>query len=520
MEYKVLYRKYRPTNFDQLVGQENIVKILRNSVINNKIAHAYIFTGPRGTGKTSTAKIFAKVINCENPENGIPCEVCTNCKEFLTSPDIIEIDAASNSGVDNIRGMIENVGIAPSLGKYKIYIIDEVHMLSKEAWNAFLKTLEEPPANVIFILATTEIQDVPMTILSRCQRFDFQRIDRNLIFKNLARICDLESIKYTEDALKEVAFLSDGCMRDALSILDQLSKVSDEINIGVLKDNYGLITNDEIEALYTYILKNDLSSMMTSIESMKESGLDIKVLINKMLDVFLEKAITLKQKNVSTAAFKQLKKLIESLNGLIPKLNYSANGYLLLELELLSYINDEDNKIISREIINLDTKFDVNSMINKENNKQIYNICDEFINIRINNTFVAANKDSKVKANDKWNEFKNVVKNENLTEFFSIIKSSALQVASDAYIIFVTSSISIKTVANSKLFELETKFNTSTKSNYKLIFISKGDWDEFMKNFDKSKKYTMQEEKEYINEDKGTIKTAENLFGNDNMIIE
>ncbi len=520
MEYKVLYRKYRPKNFDELVGQENIVKILRNSIVNGKIAHAYIFTGPRGTGKTSTAKIFAKAINCESSENGIPCESCINCKEFLTSPDIIEIDAASNSGVDNIRGMIENVGIAPSIGKYKTYIIDEVHMLSKEAWNAFLKTLEEPPANVIFILATTEIQDVPMTILSRCQRFDFQRIDRDLILKNLSRICDVEGIKYQEDALKEVAFLSDGCMRDALSILDQLSKVSDEINIDVLKSNYGLITNDEIDAIYSNILKNDLTALMNGIEAMKESGLDIKVLINKMLDVFLEKAINLKQKNASTTAFKQVKKLIESLNGLIPKLNYSTNGYLLLELELLSYINDDDNKIISREIMNLDTKFDVNSMISNDKGNQIYNICDDFVNIRINNTFVNANKEHKIEASNKWNDFKEIVTKENLTEFFSIIKSSTLQVASDTHIIFVTSSISIKTVGNSKLYELETKFNSVVKSNYKLIFISKSDWDEFMKLYDKNKKYDLIDESEYVNENKGTVKAAENIFGNDKMTIE
>ena len=520
MEYKVLYRKYRPKNFDELIGQDNIVKILRNSIVHNKIAHAYIFTGPRGTGKTSTAKIFAKAINCENSENGIPCEKCTNCMEFLTSPDIIEIDAASNSGVLNIRNMIESVSIAPSIGKYKVYIIDEVHMLTKEAWNAFLKTLEEPPENVIFILATTEIQMVPMTILSRCQRFDFQRIDRSLIQKNLSRICDLEEIKYDEEALKEVAFLSDGCMRDALSILDQLSKVSDEITVEVLKNNYGLITNEEIETIYTHVIKNDLTALMEDIENMKESGLDVGILINKMLDILLEKAINLKQKNASAAAFKQVKKLIEALNGIIPKLNYSSNGYLLLELELLGFINDEDNKIISREIINLDTKFDVNSMLNKEENQQIYNICDDFINIRINNTFVGANKEAKVSATELWNNFKEHAKKENLTEFFSIMKSSTLQVASNDYIIFVTSSASIKTVANSKLYELETKFNSFAKTSYKMIFISKSDWDEFMKTYDKTKKYIMEDESSFIIDNKGSIKSAEELFGNDKMIIE
>ena len=172
MDYKVLYRKYRPADFNHLVGQDSIKKILVNSIINDKIAHAYIFTGPRGTGKTSTAKIFARALNCLNPQNGISCGVCENCKNFNQSPDIIELDAASNNSVDDIRNIVDSVNIAPTNSKYKIYIIDEVHMLSTSAWNAFLKTLEEPPHNVIFILATTEIQKVPITVLSRCQRFD------------------------------------------------------------------------------------------------------------------------------------------------------------------------------------------------------------------------------------------------------------------------------------------------------------------------------------------------------------
>ena len=200
MDYKVLYRKYRPKDFSEIVGQDHIKRILRNSIVNNKIAHAYMFTGPRGTGKTSSAKIFAKTLNCLDPKDGISCGECECCKNFFNSPDIIEMDAASNNSVENIRELIENVNVASTSGKYKIYIIDEVHMLTNQAWNAFLKTLEEPPSNVIFILATTDIQKVPITVLSRCQRYDFQRIDRELIFNNLKRICDLEGIKYEDNA--------------------------------------------------------------------------------------------------------------------------------------------------------------------------------------------------------------------------------------------------------------------------------------------------------------------------------
>ena len=192
MDYKVFYRKYRPKNFNELIGQENIKEVLSNSIKLNKIAHAYIFTGPRGTGKTSTAKIFAKTLNCLHNENGISCDNCDRCKEYNESADIIEIDAASNNGVEEIRMLRDSVKIAPYNSKYKVYIIDEVHMLSNSAWNAFLKTLEEPPSHVIFILATTEINKIPDTVMSRCQRFDFSKIPNDLMQNHLKTIAEKE----------------------------------------------------------------------------------------------------------------------------------------------------------------------------------------------------------------------------------------------------------------------------------------------------------------------------------------
>src|SRR5574344_1876839 len=210
MPYKVLYRKYRPQDFNDLYGQESIKKILMDSIINNKIAHAYIFCGPRGTGKTSTAKLFAKTINCENPNNGIPCGKCNACLNYEDSPDIIEIDAASNNGVDEIRELRDNIKILPTFSKYKIYIIDEVHMLSQSAWNAFLKTLEEPPKHVIFILATTEIQKIPITVLSRCQRYTFKKITKDVIKQRLLTISKEEQIEISDEASDYIAELADG----------------------------------------------------------------------------------------------------------------------------------------------------------------------------------------------------------------------------------------------------------------------------------------------------------------------
>ena len=525
MDYKVLYRKYRPTTFDDLVGQDHIKNILKNSIINNKIAHAYIFTGPRGTGKTSTAKIFARTLNCLNPKSGLPCGECDNCLNFNTSPDVIEMDAASNNSVDDIREIVENIGIAPTSSRYKVYIIDEVHMLSNQAWNAFLKTLEEPPSNVVFILATTDIQKVPITVLSRCQRFDFQRIDRNLIFENLKQICNKEELKYEENALMEIAYLSDGCMRDALSILDQLSKASDEINLELLKSNFGTVSNEDIDMLYSFIIKNDIDGLVMLLRNIKETGIDIKILIDKILDNFIEKAINMKKKNLSSQAFKQIKQIIEQLNNLYAKLQYNSNGYLLLELELISFINDENNQlsnrdinqIISREIIQNDTKIDVNKMLSTNETNQKYLISEDFINVRVNNTFVNCSKEYKSNFASNYQVFIDSLKKENVVDLLNVCNKSIPQVVSDQYALFVSNSESIKILGNAKLFELESKYNSNFSTNYKFIFLSKNDWQEFMKNYDKNKKYDIISEEEYINNEDSSVKLAEDLFGKVNI---
>lgn len=528
MDYKVLYRKYRPKDFSEIVGQEHIKSILRNSIINDKIAHAYIFTGPRGTGKTSSAKIFAKTLNCLEHNDGLSCGECINCINFNTSPDIVEMDAASNNSVDDIRELIENVSVAPTNSKYKIYIIDEVHMLSTQAWNAFLKTLEEPPSNVIFILATTDIQKVPITVLSRCQRYDFQRIDKELIFNNLKRICDLECITYEDGALREISYLSDGCMRDALSILDQLSKVSDEVNMDTVRLNYGTVTEEEIDNLYSSIVHNDIDSLVTNIQLIKSTGIDIKVLIDKLLDNFINKAVQIKKKNVSNNVFKQLKRIIDSLNNLLSKLNNNSNGYLLLEMDLISFISDDENQItnrevnqiISREIIKVDTKIDVNDYIDENNGTQNYKICDEFINIRINNTLVNANKEFKNTFNKLWESFKEYVVSESLNEFRSLFVGTIPQIVSDKYVVFVSSSNNNKIIGNSKLYNFEILFNSKYNKDYKFIFISNKDWKDFMSTYDKNVKYEYKDESDYILDNNDTLSLAKDVFGNDKIEIE
>ena len=223
MSYLALYRKYRPADFNSVYGQEEVVTVIKNAIFSNKISHAYLFCGPRGTGKTTIAKIIARMINCHNLSDiGVPCGECQSCLNFNNSSDVVEIDAASNNGVDEIRELRDKVNLVPTYGKYKIYIIDEVHMLTTQAFNALLKTLEEPPAHVIFILATTEPHKIPLTIASRCQKFRFSKINDSLIADRLKEIAGYENIEIDNDALFEIARLADGGMRDAINILDQL----------------------------------------------------------------------------------------------------------------------------------------------------------------------------------------------------------------------------------------------------------------------------------------------------------
>ena len=277
--YTALYRKFRPDCFEDVKGQEHIVTTLRNQIRAERIGHAYLFCGTRGTGKTTVAKIFAKAVNCEHPQDGSPCGECASCRAITAgaSMNVIEIDAASNNGVDNIREIVEEVAYSPAEGKYKVYIIDEVHMLSIGAFNALLKTLEEPPSYVIFILATTEVHKIPITILSRCQRYDFRRITIDTITARLRELMETEQIQVEEKALRYVAKTADGSMRDALSLLDQCIAFhfGQELTYDKVLDVLGAVDTEVFGRLFRYVLARDVSGCIGLLEEIVMQGREL-----------------------------------------------------------------------------------------------------------------------------------------------------------------------------------------------------------------------------------------------------
>lgn len=352
MAYQALYRKWRPRTFDSVVGQEDITNTLKNAIKRGTISHAFLFAGPRGTGKTSCAKIFAKALNCTNLQDGEPCNQCANClaADKGAMSDIMEIDAASNNGVDEIREIRDKVKYAPTQGKYKVYIIDEVHMLSMGAFNALLKTLEEPPEHVVFILATTELQKVPATIISRTQRYNFKRISQTDLEKRMKYILDQEKISYDDKAIAVIAQVADGGMRDALSILDQLlSYEKDKVEYDAALEITGFAAKEKIEQILLAILDRDAGQALTLAQAELKNGASSKNILDELIDMataalMIVKAGSDNQSNFLTENFiakikdvpdQRYFQLIASANTALNDLRYTNQQQIPLEVFLV-----------------------------------------------------------------------------------------------------------------------------------------------------------------------------------------
>lgn len=538
--YQSLYRKYRPQNFDEVVGQQVIVKILKNEIKNNKISHAYLFTGPRGTGKTSVAHIFAKTINCTNLKDYLPCNKCVSCTQIINKQtvDIIEIDAASNNGVDEIRELKSKVSLIPATSKYKVYIIDEVHMLTIGAFNALLKTLEEPPAHAVFILATTEPHKIPETILSRCQRFDFKKIDDKSMFERLKYISEKENINIEEQAIEEIVRFSSGGMRDALGLLEQTSVYSDDkITVEDVHEINGTLPQIRLKELITNIVNKDLDEIFNIIEKYDQDGKNFIKLVEEIILFFKNIIIyrnipTTFNDNISREIYgdinfnlsnEEILKIISRMNDYLLEMKNYNHPKLIFELLMISLIGNEEhnqnNQYLQVENNNLENIKEKNvkeesleNKINVNESKEKINIhntiesnivnehneiIENLIKTRVNNTFVKPSKTLLNELKNKIENFRKYVLDDNYGKIASLLLDGKITAASENNIIFVYYSEGMKKAFNENILKIENFIEMNFNKKYNVIALNEDEWSIYRTEFkSKSKKY------EYINETK------------------
>lgn len=507
--YKALYRKYRPVDFDSVVGQDSVVKVLKNSIKNNNISHAYMFFGPRGIGKTTLSKIFARAVNCLEPIDGNPCGKCENCIRSVDSVDIIEMDAASNNGVDEIRNIIDKISLVPTELKYKVYIIDEVHMLSIGAFNALLKTLEEPPEHVIFILATTDWQKVPETIVSRCQTFSLKRLTVDQITDRLKYVCNLEKIDCDNLVLSEIAKSSEGGMRDSFGMLDKLtSYTSQKITLDDYYELNGMISNIELEEMTDFIFNNDIANLMIKLNDFNNKNKNISLVYKQYVN-FLQNILVdnyIEKRNVKYN-INLIEKLLLYLIENTINVERSSSQKVYFEMLLIKYIknnivesdkkivynviSENDNKLVSNSSDNhikkentvvdknidsdKENEINKNNIKNNRNNKKTILNINDIMRARINNLMIDANKkillDMKAKLTNK--SFENDLKYSFLD---SSIKDSVLRVASNDTLLFSFKTQGLLRNVLNNILELNELFNDKYNCNFKFAFISDGEW--------------------------------------------
>lgn len=560
--YQTLYRKYRPKNFQNVYGQEVIVRILKNAIISGRISHANMFIGPRGTGKTSIAKIFSRAINCEKNNDGDLCGECDSCKISSAHEclDIIEIDAASNNGVDEIRELRDKVNLVPSSLKYKIYIIDEVHMLTVQAFNALLKTLEEPPEHVVFVLATTDPQKVPETIVSRCQCFNFERISENNIVSNLVNICKAENVSYELAALDEIAIFSNGGMRDAIGLLDKLISYSNDSV--TLEDFYivnNIISRKERNDFLKEIFDGNMNYIINKLEKWSSDGFNIAQLMINLLDDMKNKIVEyyINDSEIDIASYE---KFSIFLNDNLEKIKKSNNQKIYVELIILKYI--DNNKIINNydaldtskiENISREIKTEENiisqndkienisrEIIKGENsafqNDRVENISQEIIknkndvlkinSIRINNAFASADKNELNIDKQKIIKLNDYVFDQNIGYLVCSLMDSTIVVSSKKYIVLCYLYSSMLEENFNRLEKLNNVLKDIAGIDKKIALVSNDEWkelkNEYINKLKKGESYKIIDEISVdscktdlnFNENSDIINDVTNVFGN------
>lgn len=529
MAYTALYRKYRPSNFASVVGQKVVVDILKNSILNNKVSHAYLFTGPRGTGKTSIAKILAHAVNCLNFNGDIcgECEVCKNLE--INDSDIIEIDAASNNGVDEIRTLRDNVKLLPSFCKYKIYIIDEVHMLSTGAFNALLKTLEEPPSHVIFILATTEPNKIPLTILSRCQRFDFNKISNENLVSRLLYIATQEGKIVDKSILEYIAEISDGGLRDAINLLDQVISLPQEsVTLEEIDRLSGRISQNTLFELLNAISTGNYVSILNISDIIYGEGKNYKDIADGMLAIVRDLSINFEvdsyfNKDYSSKLatinipFDKLISITSLLNELIKELKNSNDPKMLFDIYMVNICNSLSSKgnlsvkkedinnsqtveLKNKEVINISNikenkeKLNINKDSDEDTiNEKTVNTSNDTINgdlksIRINNVLAEADKsilNNIVKSYDKIGDY---VSNKVYNTLSILLLDGHVVVASTKYLLFAFESEEDVTLFDNNYKQIELFIKEVFEETYKVAAVTKKEWQRIKEDFIKNKK--------------------------------
>ena len=516
MSYHALYRKYRPSSLDSVVGQQYIVKIIKNSLSNNRISHAYMFSGPRGTGKTTMAKILAQNVNCLEPNDGMACGKCKNCLTIMnhTPSDIIEIDAASNNGVDEIREIRNKINLVPSELKYKVYIIDEVHMLSIGAFNALLKTLEEPPEHIIFVLATTDLHKVPVTIISRCQCFEFKRLTEQEIINRLSYIADEEKIDLEDGIIEMIANLADGGLRDAIGMLDKISSyTSNKITLNDFEELNGIVSIKEKNMFIKMIENKEVSSIISFIDKIYNSGKDLSIFCQDLLILSRNLIVDYYMNNNIDYDINFLLKFVEYFSELSSSIKMSNNVKILFEIKVLSFMNlynklelnekDDENISFPMKSTNKTDDSSTKSTVEVEKTEKTSKIeekiddrvsdaneTDDYLEINsliINNCFARASKDSLNNLKEKWNLLNDYALDSQFGAVACYLVDGTVRAASFNELIITFDYDSMVNRGYKLIHKIENLFDKIFGNHYHVAIITTDQWNKEKKQYIENK---------------------------------